>query len=239
MLRRARRNIITIHGEPSRVEKMQVNRLAARLLVGGLLALGCAGCAWLRDSEPPPAPQVVDDIARDVSVAATPFHRLIVNAAELDNTSRLVVFYVRIETAAESFRIRSVEMTLDYGDGTSGIVFDRERARALLERTDLLILDADATVRDPAGYDRTAAYQQELRRMILEELLDEGEVRRDQPLRGYVVLDTRRSYPSFEGTSFYIQLTRVDDGAQLRQFHRFPEAAVASTATPTDQAHQP
>lgn len=210
----------------------------ARGLVVGIAIASAAGCGWLQTGQSPQrTTQVADGIASDVSVVGTPFHRLIVSASEGDDTSRVVVLFVRVESTAEApFWVRPGEITLVNNDGTVGVALDRERARALLERSDVVVVDADPAARDPSGQDRTAVAQQAIRHVILDELLDEAAVQRDQPVRGYVVLDMRRAQSSLDGTTLQVGLTRSADGAQMRQRYRFDAAGVAAADTPAGSA---
>lgn len=196
----------------------------------------CSGCGWFQT---PQNRQVnardPDDIATGVSVIGTPFHRVFVGSADPGDSTRIVILYVRIESVAdEAFWVRPGEMTLVQADGTVGIGLDHDRAQALLERGDLLIVDADPAARDPL--DRTAEAQYAVRRVIQSELLNEADLYRDRPVRGYLVVDTRREQPSFDGATLHIGLTRLADGAEKRQLYRFETAPVATADTPANAA---
>lgn len=224
-------------GFRSRRTRQRWRTLGQRIALAIALSAG-SGCGWFQTPQQPyVATDTPVDIATGVSVVGTPFHRVSVRSSDPSDSTRLVILYVRIESVAEeTFSVRPGGMTLVQADGTIGSGLDPDRAQALLERGDLLIVDADPALHDPFGLDRTAEAQDSVRRVIQDELLTEAEVQRDRVVRGYLVVDTRRAQPSFDGATLQIGLTRLTDGAEMRQLYRFEPAPVATADTPADTA---
>lgn len=206
------------------------------LVIAGLAA--SASCGWLQPAQHPEvSARSPEDLAVGVSVVGTPFHRILVGSADPGLTSRLIILYVRIEsTADEVFWMRPADITVVQADGTTGIGLDRERALALLERRDLLIIDADPAARAPGGWDRTKEAQDSLRSTIRDELLKESEVQHGNSVRGYLIVDMRREQATLDGATLHLGLTRLVDGAPMRQLHRFDTTPVATADRPPDAA---
>jgi hypothetical protein len=175
-----------------------------------------SGCGWFQPTQHlNAAARPPDDLATGVSVVGTPFHRMLVGTADPGSSTRLVILYIRIENGAdEAFWIRPADITLVQADGTIGTGLDRERTLALLERRELVIVDADPAARDIAAWDRTRVAQEELRIVIRDELLNESEVSRDASVRGYLIVDMQRAQATLDGATLSVGLTRLDGGGE-------------------------
>lgn len=194
------------------------------ILVGVLAAIvGRSGCALVQKTAAPRVEtEAPDGLAVSVTVVATLSHRLIATPEEIQGPSRLVAVYARLENAGtETFLFNPANVTLTLADGTVGRGFDRQRAAALIER--LEIAPAGSMSAQMHGLpDRTRApgVQELLKRQLIEGLLDEGALG-SEAIQGYLLLDTNRRSASLEGAVLYVSLTRVSDGAPMRQVYRF------------------
>jgi hypothetical protein len=221
-----------------RRERPESTRARTRfiLLVAGLAI--SAGCGWLQPAQQPePGARLPADLATGVSVVGTPFHRILAGSQDLERSTRLLILYVRLESIAdEVFGMRPSDISLVQADGTTGVALDRQRALALLERRDLVVIDADPAAWDPNGWDRAPEVQDSLRGVIRDELLQESEVQREGSVRGYVIIDMRRPQATLDGATLQVGLTRLADGAPMRQLYRLETTPVAAADTTPNAA---
>lgn len=203
-------------------------------LVGlGLLCLLPAGCTWLT---PPPGPVSLPqvEVPPVVRVSATPAYRLTVEPAFADIPSRLVVLYARIETLGdERLHFNPSNVQLELPNGTTARVFDRARAAAVIERTNLAVWSTDYTrdrrQRYPLGGLRTET-KRRLKTEMLGGLLNEADVTRYRPLAGYLVVDTQVPLSSLDGTTMAVVANRVGDAAPVRETYQFAASRTGQVA---------
>ena len=205
-----------------------VNRSWQVRLLGTLAAalLGAASCSWW------PGSAVHDritttatEVAPAVIVSALPAYRLLIGSDEAWHSSRLVVLSTRIETLESSpLHFRPSDVTLTLPDGTTTRALDRQRARALLDR-----VDVSPSGLPPATDCRLrvgTAARRDLKRQVGDGLLDEADFTRDQPLQGYLIVDTQAALPSLDGAELEVVVHRLSDAAPVRQVYRFANTAI-------------
>jgi hypothetical protein len=208
------------------------------MLVGVLAAiLGRSGCP-LGQSPPSPSlqPDTPSDLAVSVTVVATPSHRLIATPEEAQGPSRLIAVHARLENGgSDAFLFNPANVALMFSDGTQGHAFDRQRAAALIERLEIAPTGASSPESpDLLARARTPGVQEQLKRQVIEDLLDER-LLGSEAIQGYLLLDTKGRSASLDGAILHVSLIRARDGAALRQLYRFAggsEAAAASSSVP-------
>ena len=214
-----------------------VNRWLQVPLVGALAAAVTStwGCSWwpvwtthdritVTTTETAPA----------VIVTGLPAFRLVITPDEAGRPSRLVVLSTRIETLESSLlHFRPPDVTLTLPDGTTTRAFDRQRARALLERAEVV---PDNLPNRRVRLD--AAARQELKREVSDALLDETDFASNQPLQGYLIVDTQVPLPSLDGAELEVIVHRVSDATPVRQVYRFATKAI-SDQQPTFSSNRP
>jgi len=201
-------------------------------IAAGAVLLSASGCSLFRIK---PAggvqPTSAGGFPNDFIVSALPVYRLVVNQALLDLPSRLLVFQLRLsgsQVGVLSVTGDNVQLVLPNGE--PGRVFDRGRATELLHRATLA--DADlAYVRrgaPPGGFDEVR--RQQMAESIATNLLSDGVFTSDQPMQGYVVVDTLTPLASLDGVVFQVTAYRLSDGAAAHGAYRYGPAAPAEAA---------
>jgi hypothetical protein len=107
-------------------------------------------------------------------------------------------------------------------DGTRGRIFDRARAAALMDRTDIAFWDP--TVATDVGYPPgrlLPEFRSKLKALIRERLMDEAELAPGETVQGYVVADTMYPLASFENVSLKVVARRIGDGRRIRGSYTF------------------
>lgn len=170
--------------------------------------------------------------AATLIVTAVPMYRLLVYP-DVPEASRLFVVKTRIEPIGDDLlHFSPADMRLTLEDGTSGRVFDRGRASALV---DSLSLTETAVTADPRGLGwngRLApALEAQLKQQILAGLLDERLFTRSEPVDGYVVLDTSRASSSLNGAALEVTVTRVSDEMVESERYQFGVRPAPAGAT--------
>jgi hypothetical protein len=191
---------------------------------------GMTGCALRRwwGSEPATPEQTTlstTEMTSLVAVTAFPAYRLVLDPAQIDQPSRLLVLRTRIEALDENstlhFSPRGVRIILP--DGTSGNVFDRARGIEILKRTDLAEGDLSYTEEGNARpHGGLAQWTKPLLRDDLSKgLLEESDFDKAQPLTGYLVVDTIRPLSSLDGVVLEVTAIRLGDAEPVRQTFQF------------------
>ena len=202
-------------------------------IAAGAMLVSAMGC--LQPKQPTPAVQPPPQAVtwNDFAVSALPAYRLVANPALADLPSRLLVVQLRLggsQSGALSVSPDDVQLVL--ANGEPGRVFDRGRAVELLRRTTLAEGDLSYLQRGaypPGGLDDTTRMQ--MTEMIGTNLLSDTVFTSDQPIQGFVVVDTGTPLSSLEGVSFEVIAYRLRDSTGERGAYRFVTAA-PPTVTP-------
>lgn len=209
-----------------------------KMVPGALLAfvlVGSAGCFVLSAPTEEQLTVVSTEVPPpSVMITAVPSYRLIVEARDADSPSRLLLLYTRVETVSDdSLRFDPSQAKLVLPDGTRAGVFDRARASTLLDRTELgswdLSYTRDASRRRSSGGFPPAIARQ-LKEQVRGTLLDATELRRGQPVMGFLLVDTGVPLASLERASLEVVARRVGDAQAVREVYQF---AATSTAQPS------
>jgi len=205
-------------------------------IVVGAILLQTPGCTlpeWLSHRPPTSgAPAAVQDSTGGLTVTALPVYRLVTSAALADLPSRLLVIQVRLSTiddAALSVTPDDVGLALPNGDHAH--VFDRARAVEILHRA--FLADADFAYLQhnggtpPVGL--SMYVQAPLTDAVVNNLLTEGVLTSEQPLQGYIVVDTGAPMASLDGASLEVSARRLGDSTAVRGTYQFPAQPAASS----------
>jgi hypothetical protein len=204
---------------------------AAATILAAFFSAALAGCALVpgwggrHDTD-------VDALQRSASpvfVTAAPSYRLLVDGAAADAPSRLLVLYTRVEArsgASVPFALANLRLRL--GNGQFARIFDPERAAVLVRRTrlgaaNLSYLHTSGERQVPGGLPPWG--QEALRKQLLEHLLAGGTVRPDEPLRGYLVVDTLEPLASLDGA--VLEAITEHDGVAARDTFLFTRTGAA------------
>jgi hypothetical protein len=214
---------------PGRWAKTSV--LAVSVLLGG--ATGCTLPDLLFRQPPAPSSRAAQaEAPGGFTVMALPAYRLLVAPAPDDLPSRLLVIRLQLSTTDEhalSVALDDIAIVLPSGERRP--IFDRGRAMELVRRTTLA--DAEHPYA-PANGEHSPGRLSEFARlqltdMVLENLLTDGVVNSEQPMQGFVVVDTGVPLMSLDGASIDVTAYRVSDASPANAAYHFaaPEAAEA------------
>lgn len=199
-----------------------IGAMIRRLLTGAMAGLITA-CA----PHPPagPAPQSAAPSPSTVIISARPAYRLIADPTLADIASRLVVLHARIETeGTDRLHVSPTNIDLTLSDGTIAHAFDRTRGLALLERTQVGVWNLEYTYDDQRRYPPGGLKEPTRRRVqagIAGGLLGDVEVTRDQPVEGFLIIDTHTPLTSLAGTTLGVSASRLSDSARVRDTFQF------------------
>ena len=206
-------------------------------IAAGAMLVAAAGCTlpdFFHPKQPtpvvPPTPQGM--VSNDFTVSALVAYRLAISPALADLPSRLLVVQLRLSGSQVGvLSLTGDDVQLVLPNGEPGRVFDRGRALELLRRTTLADGDLSYVQRGgpPGGLDDAARLQ--MTEMIQSNLLIEGVFTADQPIQGFVVVDTGTALSSLDGVSFDVIAYRLRDSAAAHGAYRFA-AAPPSTGAP-------
>ena len=193
-----------------------------------------AGCPLTSASNTGPPADPWQELATSVTVAAEPARRWLVTADENQSGSRLLVVWVRVESAGnEVVAFTPDNVALVFADGTTGVTLDRDRADILIERLEVAPTDeAVANYPDLWTIARRPDQQRNLKQQLRDGLLAERPLAAETA-EGYLIFDTRQRTSSLDGASLQIILVRNSDGAKLRQV--YPFARVSEPVQRTQQ----
>lgn len=205
--------------------------LARWLLMGGIAGL-IGACAPHHSA---PSSQLSSAPARPtVIISARPAYRLIVDPTLADVASRLVVLHARIETlGADRLRISPTSIDLTLADGTVTHAFDQTRALALLERTQVAVWNLEYTYDDQHRYPPGGLKEPTRRRVkegIADRVLGDVDVTRDQPVEGFLIIDTHTPLTSLAGTTLGVSASRLSDATPVRDTFQFAASERASAS---------
>jgi hypothetical protein len=209
-------------------------RRTARALAWAGLMIGMAGCIPRHTAvAPAPAGPAAGATASEFTAVAVPVYRLVATRAQLDAPSRLLVVQLRImSTGAHSYTVGPGDLTVALPDGTHARIFDSARADQLLRRTYLADADLSYLLRPGHVPGGVAAYSSgALAQMVESNLLREGIVTPEQPLQGYIVIDTGEAMSSIEGASFEVIARRVGDYAPARYAYQLATSGSGTAGT--------
>lgn len=202
-------------------------------MIGLGVALTTAGCVPRPSATPKETVRAAT--AEDFAVVAVPVYRLVTSPALLDAPSRLVVVQVHItSTGPHSYSVAPGDLTVALPDGTHARIFDRARAGQLLRRTLLAEADMSYLLRPNHVAGGVGTYSASaLTEMIERNLLADGIANPEQPLQGYVVIDTGQVMMSLDGASFEVIARRLGDDAPARYAYQLATAPYGAPATGT------
>lgn len=203
--------------------------------LGALTLLALSGCFLMSaPTEERITVATVEPVRPAVVISAVPSYRLIIERRAADLPSRLLLLYTRIETARdEALRFDPSQAKLVLPDGTHARVFDRARAMILLDRTELGSWDL-SYVREPrrraapGGFAPVVAGR--LKKQVRETLLDQGIVRRGQPLTGFLLVDTGVALTSLDRVALEVVTSRAGDAQPYREVYQFAATSPAQPA---------
>ncbi|MGD9762877.1 MAG: hypothetical protein AB7V27_04095 [Candidatus Binatia bacterium] len=212
-----------------------MSRYTAQTGLALLVLFGASACAlpaWLggRPAVPPTPGEGVGSPV-DFAVTAAPVFRLVANPALLDVPSRLLVMRVVLQGTGQSyFGFGLQDFKVAFPDGTTARVFDQPRALELLRRT--MIADADMSylARGEQGGGVSDDVRESYHFMISNKLLSDGSFGPQQPLEGYVVIDTQQPLMSLSGASLEVVARRVGDDAPTRYACQLANGAATTEA---------
>jgi hypothetical protein len=205
--------------------------------IGGAIAVGvmlmhntgCTRPSWLMPAARAPSGQATAAAgASGLTMTALPMYRLVTSPELADSPSRLFVIQVRLVATDAALSVSLDDMTLVLPNGQHGRTFDRARALELLRRTTLVDADLSYLLHNgdhvPGGLSDAA--RASLRDLVAEHLLTDDAFTAEQPLVGFVIVDTGVTLLSLDGASLEVVAHRLRDAEPAATVYAF-------TGTPT------